>query len=151
LEFLELWEELSGPVFKPLEFERFGIETAATRKIMFAMNNHYISEFTPIICGLVFLCFALSKLPETKPLKPMLAICAGSLLLYGMLNFVLGDQDFRGHVGLRVVVSLDHFRSIFGGIGIGAVLTSMLYGHWRTALVVAIQRQKSIESRKERE
>jgi hypothetical protein len=114
------------------------------------MNNYKISDFTPIVCGLVLLFFALSKLPETKPLKPTLGIFAGSMLLVGLLQFMLGDQDFCGHVGHRVVVSLDHFKFIFVGIGFGAVLTSWFYGHWSAVLQIAIRRQQSIEMRKKR-
>jgi hypothetical protein len=112
------------------------------------MNHHQISDFAPIFCGLVLLSFALSKLPETKPLKPTLGILVGSGLLYGMLKFMLGDQDFCNYVGHRIVVSLDYFRFVFAGIGIGAALTSLFYGHWSTARQVAIQGQESTKVRK---
>jgi hypothetical protein len=116
---------------------------------MSAMNNFNISNCTPIFCGLILL--GLSKVPVIKPLKPMLGILAGSGLLYGMLKFMLGDQAFCGYVGHRVVVSLNHFRFIFAGIGIGAVLTSWSYGHWSAVLHVAIRRQQSMELRKKRD
>jgi len=114
------------------------------------MNNHQISDGVSVLCGLVLLGFALSNRPEVKPLKPTLGILAGSAFFYSMLKFMLGDQKFCGYVGHRVVISLDYFRFIFAGIGIGAALTSLCYGHWSAAWRTAIQRQELIRARKNR-
>ncbi len=81
-------------------------------------------------------------------MKPMLGTVSGSLIIYGVLKFMLGDQGFCAYVGHRVVVSLDHFRFIFAGIAIGAVLMSFFSGHWTAALQIAIQRQQSTKERK---
>ena len=84
---------------------------------------------------------AFSKLPVAKQLKPTLLILAISGLVFGVLEYMLNDQGFRGYAGNRTAVCLYRFKFIFAGIGVGAALTSLFYGHWTSALLAASQRQ----------
>ncbi|MGA2174346.1 MAG: hypothetical protein ABSH38_05105 [Verrucomicrobiota bacterium] len=107
------------------------------------MSHDQISALTPIICGSILLLFAFSKLPEAKPLKPTLGIVAVSALVAGVLAFLLDDQRFCAYVGNRIAVYLYRLQFVFGGIAIGAALSSAFYGHWTSALLAARQRQQS--------
>jgi hypothetical protein len=102
----------------------------------------------PDFCGLVLLLVALSKYPEVKPVKPTLLILAVSGLVYGALEYMLNDQSSRGYVGHRIAGGLYRLKFTVGGIGIGAALTSLFYGHWTSAWLAAIQRQQRNDPQK---
>jgi hypothetical protein len=123
----------------------FLCELAPWQRRSITTNDHPI---TPIFCGVVLLLFAISKLPGVKPLKPTLLILAISALAYGALVLMLDDERFNIYVGHRIAAFLDHFRFTVGGIAIGAVLSSLFYGHWTSALLVVGQSQQSSAAQK---
>lgn len=111
------------------------------------MNDDQISAFIPIFCGLYLLVLALSTRPQVKPVKPTLGILAVSGLVVGVIVFMLADQNFRGYVGKRIAVYLYRSDFMFAGIGIGAVVTSLLYRHWTSAWLTAKQSQRMNNAR----
>jgi hypothetical protein len=88
------------------------------------------------------LSVVLSKRPEVKQLRPTLLILAVSALAYGVREFMLDNERFHIYAGHRLVTFLDRFKFTVGGIAIGAVLSSLFYGHWTLALLVARQKQQ---------
>jgi hypothetical protein len=125
----------------------FICEFAPWQRRNITTNDHPI---VPIFCGTVLLLFAFSKLPEAKPLKPTLIIVAVSVLVVGVLVFMLDDQGFCGYVGNRIAVYLYRLKFVFSGIAIGAFLSSLFYGHWTSALLAARERQQSSAARNKR-
>jgi len=46
---------------------------------------------------------------------------------------LLDEPGFRASLGTGASLWLHNFKFFIGGIGSGAVVCSLLYGHWKTA------------------
>jgi len=79
------------------------------------------------------LFYALGKNPAARFLRPTILILSIAGLVFGVLELLLDQQRFRTYVGREIANYLGHFKYIVGGTGIGAVLCSLFYGHWKSA------------------
>ena len=79
------------------------------------------------------LFYALGKNPAARILRPTILILSLAGLIFGVLELLLAQQRFRTYVGWEIANYLGHFKYIVGGTGIGAVLCSLFYGHWKSA------------------
>src|SRR3954451_10138135 len=96
------------------------------------MTLHQITAALVVICGIFLLWCAFSKDGAPIGLKPPLAILGISAMIFGGLILLLDEQSFRSYVGPRIVTWLRWFKSFVGGIGTGAVVCSLVYGHWKS-------------------
>jgi hypothetical protein len=96
------------------------------------MTLHQISAAIPIFSGIFLLWGVVSKNGAPTALKPALAILAISGLIYGWLVLLLDEEIFRSFIGPRILTWLKGFKFFVGGIGTGAVLCSLAYGHWKS-------------------
>jgi hypothetical protein len=95
------------------------------------------------------LSLTFTKLPIVKPIRPTLGILAVAAIVCGTLDMMLSDQGFRAHIGHRFAAALYRFKGIFVGMGLGAALLSLFYGHWASALRAAQQSYQSKVTRDE--
>ena len=123
----------------------FLFELAPRQRPGVAANDHPI---VPISCGLGLLLAALSKHPSVAPVKPTLLMLAVSSLVYGALVIILDDERFRTSAGHQISTFLYRFKFTVGGIAIGGVLSSIFYGHWNSALEIAVQSRKARTEKK---
>jgi hypothetical protein len=112
-----------------------------------AMSRNQLGALGPIVCGLILLSLCLTKLPAVKPLKPTLGMLAVSVLMAVALDMMLADQGFCAYVGHRTAAALYRLKFIFMGMGLGAALLSLFYGHWAAALRAAQQSYQSNAAR----
>src|SRR3954468_8162117 len=96
------------------------------------MTLHQISAAIPIFCGIVLLWGVVSKNGAPTALKPALAILSISGLIYGWLVLLLDEEIFRSFIGPKILTWLRWFKPFVGGIGTGAIVCSVVYGHWKS-------------------
>jgi hypothetical protein len=96
-----------------------------------AMTLNQISAAIPISLGTILLWCTLRKDGAPKILKPTLAILAISGLIYAVPVLLLDDQSFQNYIGRRSAHWLWGFQNFVGGIGTGAVVCSLVHGHWK--------------------
>jgi hypothetical protein len=98
-----------------------------------AMNLHQLSAVIPMLCSAFLFWCALSNDRAARMLKPTLLILAICGATYGVMVVILDMVPFRRYIGEQIWVWLESFKFFVGGIGTGAALCSLFYGHWKSA------------------
>jgi hypothetical protein len=108
------------------------------------MNHTQIMALAPILCGLVLLLFSLLRHSlSLKSIRPTLLVTGGCILIHGLLDLVIADPDLRRQMGRTNVIWMEHIETTLDGISLGAVLTSVLYGHMKSAWL-ALRRTEAL-------
>jgi hypothetical protein len=97
------------------------------------MTAHQIGAAVPLFCGIALLFSTFAKHPFVRRLGPTFVILGFSGLASGALVVVLDDHSFRDYVGVKTATLLIHMKLFIMGIGTGAVICSLLHGHWKAA------------------
>jgi hypothetical protein len=93
------------------------------------VNWHQASAAIPMVCGVILLLGALKARRFQVPSWTALGMLGIAALLYGVLVVVMESRTIKEQASLQF--QLYHIKTVIGGIGIGAILHSMLSGTFK--------------------